>query len=293
MAKKPKKVKIPKQEATAQRLATEQQKLNQAAGQINEQGPFGSQTYTTGADGRTTRTTALSPEEQSKLSQSNALDASINNVTQGLAGQAAQTYGTPFQGTTQDMLAKRQAVEDQTFKAYESRLNPYWERQRQSQEASLANRGIAPGSRGYAAAMGDTNTQMQDAYLQAQNAANTAGRGEADTLFNQDVTRYQMPAQMIGQMRQNVSGVNTPQGVAPNTQAPDYMGGAVSLYNQANQKAIAGMASSGGGSESTPMGAVTGSSALGAITIPGSTKKLNTSKQSGLVGLGRLASGGY
>lgn len=283
-AKKAKKVKLTQAEVTAQRLADKQAQLNQAAGQINEAGPFGTQTYTTGADGRTTRTTALSPAEQAKLDQSNQLDSAINNVTQGLAGQAAQTYAQPFQGTTPEMIAKRQAVEDQTFKAYESRLNPYWTRFQQQQEAALANRGIAPGSRGYAAAMGDVNTQMQDAYLQAQTEAQKQGRSEADQLFNQDVTRYQMPATMIGSMRQNVSGVNTPQGVAPNTTPPDYMGAAVGLAGQANQLKISKGFGGGGGGESGPI-VVSGSTPVSGITKPG-TKRL-TSMQS----LGRLSGG--
>jgi hypothetical protein len=285
MAKKPKKVKDPrsKSEIAAERISSKQSQLNQQAGQINEQGPFGSQTYSTGADGRTIRTTTLNPAEQAKLDQSNALDSSINNVAQGLAGQAAQTYSTPFQGTTPEMIAKRQAVEDQTWKSFESRLNPYWQRQQESQEAALANRGMAPGSRGYAAAMGDTRTQMQDAYLQGQTEAFKQGRSEADQLFNQDAMRYQMPATVLGTMRGNVSGVNTPQGVAPNTQAPDYTGAAVSLAGQANQLKMSKGMGGGGGSTLAP---VTGSSSVGGITIPGQKKV------GGLMGLGRLSAGG-
>lgn len=278
---------IPSTETTANRLAQEQAKLNALSGQVNEVTPFGTATYTTGPDGRVTRTSTLSAAEQAKLDQANALDSSIQGLASMFANQGASTYASPFAGDSKALADRRRAVEDQTFGAFESRLNPYWERQRNTMEASLANRGIAPGSRGYATAMGDFSQQQNDAYLQAQNTAFGAGRQEADTLFNQDLTRYQMPMQMLTGLRGAVSGVNAPNFLQPNMQAPDFLGAATALYGQKNQKDIAGKVSGGGGGGGT----TTSAPITGGTTVAGISDPRTKSRSTGLVGLGRLSAG--
>lgn len=283
-AKKTKKPKISATESKTNKAVQQQAQLNQQFGQINEVSPFGTSTYVTGPDGRATRTTTLSAAEQAKLDQANALDTSIQGIAQGLAGQAAKTYATPFGGTSAEQIARRRQVEDQTYNAYRSRLEPYWQNQRNQQEAMLANRGIAPGSRGYAQAMGDFGQQQNDAYLQAQNSAFTAGRGEADTLWNQGAQAYAMPAQMLQGLRGSVSGVNMPQYLQPNQTAPDYLGAFTALSAQQTQKDIARMAKSGGGGEESAA-PVFGNTVVAGVNNP-------NQKTKGLIGLSRLSAGG-
>lgn len=76
-----------------QMLIQQQERVNR----VNTSGPFGSQTYGTGPDGRTTFTTTLSPQMQALLDRG-----------MGLAGRDQERYRAPegMEGLIQALMSR-------------------------------------------------------------------------------------------------------------------------------------------------------------------------------------------
>ena len=127
------------------------------------------------------------------MAQMGTQGAGLNGAPVGF-GNITQSYGDPA-GYAQ----QRQRVEE----ALMSRLRPEMEQQRQAQEASLANQGIAVGSRAYSAA----NQDLAQAQNDQRTSVLLAGGQEQSRLAGLDAARAgfqnQAQAQGFGQAMDN------------------------------------------------------------------------------------------
>lgn len=170
---------------------------NQQLNAINQVGPQGSVTY--GQNGtydftdpttgkvyklpKLTQTTSLSPGQQA-----------IYDAMQGAQTNLATTAETQS-GRLNDMLSEpftldNAATEGRLMELASSRLNPQLDRRRAQQEASLASRGIRPGSTAYNEAMDELNRGENDAINQLM----LTGRQQA---VNELLTERQVPLNEI------------------------------------------------------------------------------------------------
>lgn len=219
----------------------------QQSGMVNQNTPYGSQTFTQtgtpGTPGSVTSNINLSPQQQAILGQQQ--QASLQSGQQ--ANQQLSQFGSqgPFQGG--------QNAEDIYNKAYgamTSRLDPQWQMAQQQQDTQLRNQGLTPGSEAYNNAMRVFNQSKNDAYQQAT-------LGAIQTMpqtFGLAQQAYEMPLN-IAQALQGGEQLNNPQfqqfGQAPMLgAAQSQMGYNADIYNQkmAQQNALTGGLFSLGGS---------------------------------------------
>jgi hypothetical protein len=151
-------------------------------GNMSETGPLGStsvaqtgtQSYTDPYTGRTyslptfTRNTTLNPVQQDILNNNQAATLKTASAGYEASKDLMGTFSNPISlagapDPTQDFSADRQKVED----ALMARLNPQLDRDRQSLETNLANRGISIGSDAYTRAVGDFGQTTNDARIAA------------------------------------------------------------------------------------------------------------------------------
>jgi hypothetical protein len=200
--------------------ASAQQSANVGASQAsaiinnaNETNPYGSVKYEQGgfetiydAKGkpqqvpRYNRTVTLSPEQQNLLNKQNQMQGNLADLgvsqssrLQGLLGQEMNTAGledwnrgeTPRQATWDPnaFSADRKKVEDATFNRYVTQMQP----QRDAQTASLAARGLDPGSQGWGGAQDVNARQDTDASM----AAILAGGQEQSRLLGEERAGWQ------------------------------------------------------------------------------------------------------
>lgn len=159
------------------------------ANQINEVNPFGSSSYSTGADGRVTRTTSMSPEETDML-------ARLNQQRQRAMGTAGATFSQveanarqPFNldGIPQmpgDYQQFRQDTENRVYDAFRRRSDDRFAREEQGLQQRLADQGIPVGSERWKAEMTQFGRTRSDANLDAQLTAFDAGSKESQNMFN-------------------------------------------------------------------------------------------------------------
>lgn len=142
---------------------------NTILGNANEVGPTGKVNYKiTGyqnVNGQRvptyTRTTSLSPEQKKLYDQQVGLGGQMNDIATRQLTNLDGTLSKPI--TTADLPDMpeydRQRYED----ALMGRMNPQIERDRQAQDAKLANQGVKPGSEAYREAQALTDRQANDA----------------------------------------------------------------------------------------------------------------------------------
>jgi hypothetical protein len=200
---------------TASNISTAigQQQLNA----IDQYGPTGSVTYeNTGTYDYTDPTTGK-VYKLPKLSQTTSLtpqQQAIFDAMQGAQTNLANTAETQS-GRLNDLLAEpfsldNAATEGRLMELASARLTPQLDRRRAQQEASLAARGIRPGSTAYAEAMDELNRGENDAINQLL----LTGRQQA---VNELLTERQVPLnEIIGlasgtQVQMPQFGSSTPQ----------------------------------------------------------------------------------
>ena len=196
------------------------------ANQINEVNPFGSSSYSTGADGRVTRTTQMSPEETAMLARLNEQRTRAMGTAGATFSQVEQNARTPFNldGIPQmpgDYEQFRRSTEDKVYDAFKRRTDDQFARQEQGLQQRLADQGIPVGSARWKAEMDQFSRNRNDASLDAQLTAFDAGGNEADRMFrnqgqlrNQAIDERQLvrdrPMQEYQSLMSGVS-LNTPQ----------------------------------------------------------------------------------
>jgi hypothetical protein len=126
-----------------------------------------------------TRTVNLSPDQQGLLNLQNQMQTNLGNLgvsqssrLQGLLGNSLDTQGlqdwsagkAPTTYTPDMFAAQRDQVTNAMLQRYHATADP----QRAAQEASLASRGLSPGSENWGQVQDTENRADTDAALQAQ-----------------------------------------------------------------------------------------------------------------------------
>jgi len=176
---------------------------------INEQNPYGSVNYNltgeqvpiygpsgevTGYAPRTQRTTTLAPEQQQLLNLENQAKTNLGNVAteqsanlrSALNKPVDPSQWTPWQTSLpqQDLrqdtgVTDRSGIEKAMMESYNRSVAPA----EQAQETSLANRGLAPGSEGYAQMQRTRDDSRAEAARQAYLTSGSESRA-AQAAFN-------------------------------------------------------------------------------------------------------------
>jgi hypothetical protein len=261
----------PIQTAQAQEQAgTEAAAYNASLNQVNQVGPTGSTSYAqtgTGAGGAPTftATTQLSQPEQALLSGSQGLGLE----SEGLAGAQGTNVGNTLSGfqlpTQQGNEAFGQQAQQAAYGVETASMDPQWNQQQESLDASLRNSGATPGTPAYDNAMQSFDANRSSAYGQAENQA--FGQGlSAEGQQISDVNQAQG-----GQIANYLSlatgtpGATSATGAAGNTttgastSAPNIM----QAYENQYQGQLAGY-NAGVSSSNTDVGAGVGALALAA-----------------------------
>ena len=168
----------PYQTAQAQeQFGTQAAAYNANLNQVNQVGPTGSTTYAqTGTDPVTgapkfTSTTQLSAPEQALLSGQQRLSGQAQGLAgeqAGNVGNAVSGWGLPSEAENGQFGAQaRQAA----YGAETATMDPYWQQQQESMDASLRNAGATPGTPAYDNAMRSFQANRSSAYGQAENQA--------------------------------------------------------------------------------------------------------------------------
>ena len=165
---------------------------------INEQGPYGGASYSTDANGQTTRNYSLSPWEQTKYSQEAYMDMGKNTAAGSID---LNQYSQPFQyqnlmGINAADPAARQQMEDQLYSFDQRKLDrQFQEREAQINQEAL-NRGLTIGSKGWQNLYDQLGRDRSEAYTGARESAYTRAGTEMQNQFNQNLTGRQ---QQIGE----------------------------------------------------------------------------------------------
>lgn len=244
---------------------------------VNQTGPLGSVTYTTGPDGKPIQTTTLDPWQQKLLQDQAYFDIEKNKMVgpgggTGIWERMVDAYSSPYDlgGLpkalgTDDLRADRQRVEDEVFNRYKSDLDTRFIQEEQDLQQRLAGMGIPMGSERYREEMDQFSQRKNKAYQDAKTQAMLEGRGETQAMFDMSgaarqraVGEYQdqrdRPLKEFSQMRGG--GPTFPNfGQVPMVDAPypDIAGPAMEAYRQQQENARLdkqlGAAKGGGGSD--------------------------------------------
>lgn len=241
---------------------------------VNQVTPYGNLTYSQIGKSEAGNplwqaTQTLSPSEQAKLDQNNALATALL----GTAGKGLTSVDKMLSDTSLDerRLAapgiQGQSVQD----AVMSRLRPELERQQAGLDAQLANQGITRDSEAYNNAQQRQYQSRNDLLTQAALQGITTGNQARQQGIAEQYAAQSRPLDIINALRtgnqvQNPQFVNVPQQAT--TAGPDLLGAAQANYNaqmgqynaaQAGNNALmSGLFSLGGAALGGPAGAQVG-----------------------------------
>lgn len=199
-----------------QAAASMQQKMNM----VNQRTPYGSLKYVAdpNSPGGYTATQEFTPEVQALL------DANIGNA-RGAAGAYGDLLNNARSAMTTPLDLSYGANADRIAQIGKRTIDPQWEQRQQQFDATMANRGLMPGSEGYAAASKDFGDQRSRAYdsmfLDAYDKANNAAIQQYNSPFN--ALAALRGGSQIAQPVQSMGLTTTPQ---ESIQSPDMMGAA-------------------------------------------------------------------
>jgi hypothetical protein len=209
-----------------------------AANRVNQVTPYGNLNYTqsgqdTYGNPMWTATQTLAPAQQKILEQQAGLSSGLLNTAQQGLDYAGNLMAKP--GIDQSQLPSTGFNPGQSYQdAMMSRLSPQIERENQSFEQDMANKGIGAGTQAYNTAkqlLGQTqNDRLNSATVQGLNAGLSANQ----QAFNQAGYNQMQPINVINALRTG-SQVQSPQYVNPalqsTTQGADLLGAANQQYN--------------------------------------------------------------
>ena len=209
-----------------------------AANRVNQITPYGTLTYKqSGTDQygnpMWTSTQELSPEQQKIASQQAGLSSGLlNTAQQGLdyAGNLMAKPGIDMSKLPQTGFNPGQSYQD----AMMARLSPQIERENQSFEQDMANKGIGAGTQAYNTAKQLLAQTQNDRLNQATVQGLNAGLAANQQAFAQQGYNQMQPINVINALRTG-SQVASPQYVNPATQAttagPDLLSAVSNKYN--------------------------------------------------------------
>jgi hypothetical protein len=209
-----------------------------AANRVNQITPYGNLTYKqTGTDSygnpTWTATQEFAPAQQKIAEQQAALSSGLLNTAQsGLdyAGNLLEKPGIDMSKLPSTGFNPGQSYQD----AIMARLSPQIDRENQSFEQEMANKGIGAGTAAYNTAKQllaqNQNDRLNSATVQGLNAGLTANQ----QAFNQAGYNQMQPINVINALRTG-SQVSAPNYVNPalqsTTQGPDILGAVTNKYN--------------------------------------------------------------
>lgn len=176
---------------------------NAALNRINQNSAWGSTTYNiTGYDEngvpRYEQNTSLSPQTQGLFDSYMSMSQGMGDMGNAQLGQLQQQYSTPFN--------LEEGIGRQQMDMQRQLLDPVWDRNRDTAENRLLQRGFNVGSEGYTRGMSDFADTQNRAYLQAALGSRGQGMQEA-------VLQRQMPLNEFNAFRTG-SQVGMPQQAA-------------------------------------------------------------------------------
>ena len=202
--------------------AQQQQRMNM----LNQSTPYGQLKYTAdpNSPGGYTATQTLTPEMQSLLDSNTRMAQGSsdtgNALLQNAQGAMSQPLDLSYGANAQRIAALQQKT-----------LDPQWDRNQNTFDQTMANRGIVPGSAAYDNAQRDYGTNKSDAYnsmfLKSYDTANNAATQQYNSPFN--ALASLRSGSQVAQPVQSMGFTTTPQ---ESIQAPNYMGAVQSQYQQ-------------------------------------------------------------
>ena len=224
-----------------------------AANRVNQYTPYGNLEYApTTIDKFGNQlyqvTQTLSPAEQQKLNQSNALDIGLLGTAQTGLNYAQGVLSKP--GVDMSSLSKMPINAGETYSdAIMRRLAPTMTASQKAFDTKMANQGIAPGSEAYANANREFQQQQNDLLTSAQVQGMNMGLGAQQQEFNQAAYNQMQPINVINALRTGTQ-VQNPNFVSPvqqqNPGGADLLGAANQQYNAQVAAANARNAGMGG-----------------------------------------------
>ena len=246
-----------------------------AANRVNQVTPYGNLNYTqSGTDQygnpTYTATQTLAPEQQKLMQQQAGLSSGLLNTAQQGLDYAGNLMAKP--GIDQSQLPSTGFNPGQSYQdAMMARLAPQIQRETQSFEQEMANKGIGEGTAAYNTAKQQLSQSQNDRLNQATVQGLNAGLTANQQAFNQAGYNQMQPINVINALRTG-SQVQGPSYVNPAQQAttagPDLLGaagqqynaqlGAYNAQNAANQGFLGGLMNLGGAALMAPTGTFAG-----------------------------------
>lgn len=210
------------QTASNKATATAQYGLN-ATNQVTPNGSLSYKQIGTWDDGtpRFEATTSLSGQQQSLYDKGNITQNNLADIGNEQSARIGKLLNTPVDLNT--------ATENKIDQLGAARLDPRFAREGAALETSLANRGIAPGSRAYGAEHNLFDQGKNDAYNQLYLTGRGQGATEALTERNQPINEIAALLSNSQVSQPNFTSTPSP-GVAPT----DVIGAQQQSLNQSN-----------------------------------------------------------
>lgn len=156
-----------------------------SSNRYNQVTPYGSLNWSQGATPDTwTSTVSLDPRVQKSLDTNLGLSNQLGDLSKQQVGQVAGQGPMDMQSV--------QDVSDKAYGALTSRLDPQWNQREKANDTQLANQGIMQGSEAYGNAKREFGQQRNDAYQQANLAADQLMPqvyGLGSDIYNQPLNR--------------------------------------------------------------------------------------------------------
>jgi hypothetical protein len=216
-----------RQEAIDKQLAANRPDIN---------GPFGSQAWTQGPDG--------------KWSLSTGFGGQLGGASSGLQGMWADNVQ---KGLGDGAAAREQAI-NAAYGQAASRLDPQWSQREEQMKSQLVNQGLDQTSQAYRDEMDRFGQQRTDAYGSAMNNAIGQGTQAQQATFQQNLASFLAPLQGMQGMQGLLNGPSF--NTAGNSGGIDY-GGALASKTAWQQNRDEQMRKEGQGAVNTLTGAFT------------------------------------
>jgi len=200
--------------ALASGLLSNPQFSNPYGSRTVEYDPTRSMTLGTGENARTVPginiTDTLSPAEQAKLDQNNALSLAFLNTANTGIGRVNDTFQTPFDSSNLPKISTPMGPEglQVVSDALLARLEPQFERQREMLRTQLVNQGFTQGTEGYDQRMDEHNRGLNDARLAAlaqasgaQQASYGMESNERNRALQEALTMRNLPLSEVNALR--------------------------------------------------------------------------------------------
>jgi hypothetical protein len=189
-----------------------------AANRVNQYTPYGSLEYKQyGVDSYGnplwSATTNLNDVGTQLLNNQNQTSLGLGQTINASLGRVQDTMGQAFNPNLPSTgMNPGQSYQD----AYMQRLQPQIEQSRESNQASLRNQGVVPGTKAYENAMRQQGMKENDLLAAATTQGFGTGLQANQQAYNQAMTNYNMPLNTLSALRsgsqvQNPTFINAPQ----------------------------------------------------------------------------------